>query len=103
MFGKRSGSAAAVASEPARANLAPPPVAAPNLSAIPPSRGGEPAIETKAERRRSDEYYQAKSTVFGALIEAIDLAQLSRLEPEAAREEIRDIVSEIIALKNMVM
>ena len=41
--------------------------------------------------------------IFGALIEAIDLAQLSRLDPEAAREEIRDIVSEIIALKNVVM
>jgi len=41
--------------------------------------------------------------IFGALIEAIDLAQLSRLESEAAREEIRDIVSEIIALKNVVM
>src|SRR4051794_28886186 len=103
MFGKRSGSAAAVASEPARASLAPPPVAAPNLNAPPPGRSAEPPSEPKAERRRSDEYYQAKSVVFGALIEAIDLAQLSRLEPDAAREEIRDIVSEIIALKNMVM
>ena len=41
--------------------------------------------------------------IFGALIEAIDLAQLSRLDAEAAREEIRDIVNEIIALKNVVM
>ena len=53
--------------------------------------------------RRSEEYYQTKSMIFGALIEAIDLAQLSRLEPDAAREEIRDIVTEIIALKNVVM
>jgi pilus assembly protein CpaF len=59
--------------------------------------------EQPLERRRSDEYYQTKSTIFGALIEAIDLAQLSRLDQEAAREEIRDIVSEIIALKNVVM
>jgi len=41
--------------------------------------------------------------IFGALIEAIDLAQLSKLEPEAAREEIRDIVNEIISIKNVVM
>ena len=41
--------------------------------------------------------------IFGALIEAIDLAQLARLDGEAAREEIRDIVTEIIALKNIVM
>jgi len=41
--------------------------------------------------------------IFGALIEAIDLGQLARLENEAAREEIRDIVSEIIGLKNIVL
>ncbi len=41
--------------------------------------------------------------MFGALIEAIDLAQLARLDAEAAREEIRDIVNEIIAIKNIVM
>ncbi|TXN01907.1 CpaF family protein [Methylobacterium sp. WL103] len=52
---------------------------------------------------RSEDYYRTKSMIFGALIEAIDLAQLSRLEPESAREEIRDIVSEIIGLKNIVL
>jgi pilus assembly protein CpaF len=41
--------------------------------------------------------------IFGALIEAIDLSQLSRLDPESAREEIRDIVNEIISIKNVVM
>ncbi len=40
---------------------------------------------------------------FGALIEAIDLAQLARLDADSAREEIRDIVNEIIAIKNIVM
>jgi len=40
-----------------------------------------------AEVRRSDEYYQTKSTIFGALIEAIDLSQLSKLDAESAREE----------------
>jgi pilus assembly protein CpaF len=34
---------------------------------------------------------------------AIDLAQLSKLDPENAREEIRDIVHEILAIKNVVM
>ncbi|PIK73288.1 protein kinase [Methylobacterium frigidaeris] len=55
------------------------------------------------ENARSDEYYRTKSMIFGALIEAIDLTQLARLEPDAAREEIRDIVIEIIGLKNVVM
>ena len=55
------------------------------------------------EARRSDTYYQVKATIFGALIEAIDLAQLAKLDGESAREEIRDIVNEIIAIKNIVM
>src|SRR5262249_7131788 len=55
------------------------------------------------ESRRSDNYYEVKATIFGALIEAIDLAQLAKLDSESAREEIRDIVNEIIAIKNIVM
>ena len=54
-------------------------------------------------RGRSEEYYDVKTTVFNALIDTIDLTQLARLEPEAAREEIRDIVSEIVSIKNVVM
>ena len=103
MFGKRSGSGAAAAREPVRDSIAHP-VAALSAAAAQPQRSQEaPASDPHLERRRSDEYYQTKSTIFGALIEAIDLAQLSRLDQEAAREEIRDIVSEIIALKNVVM
>ena len=101
MFGKRSGAAPAAGTEPARTAPAAPSVGA-NLAASHAIRSLE-MPEVKTENRRSDEYYQTKGTIFGALIEAIDLAQLSRLEPDAAREEIRDIVSEIIALKNLVM
>jgi pilus assembly protein CpaF len=60
-----------------------------------------PAIAT--DTRRSESYYETKGTIFGALIEAIDLAQLARLDADAAREEIRDIVNEIIAIKSIVM
>ena len=52
---------------------------------------------------RSETYYETKGAIFGALIEAIDLAQLARLDAEAGREEIRDIVNEIITIKNIVM
>ena len=69
----------------------------------PPRPEPAPALVIRQDTRKSDEYYQTKSMIFGALIEAIDLAQLSRLDAEAAREEIRDIVNEIIALKNVVM
>src|SRR6202521_1192224 len=60
----------------------------------------EPAV---VERRHSEEYYDVKTTVFNALIDTIDLTQLAKLEAAAAREEIRDIVSEIIQIKNVVM
>jgi pilus assembly protein CpaF len=60
----------------------------------------EPAV---AERRHSEEYYDVKTTVFNALIDTIDLTQLAKLEAASAREEIRDIVSEIIQIKNVVM
>ena len=52
---------------------------------------------------RSEDYYRIKSTIFNALIDAIDLSQLAQLDTESAREEIRDIVAEIIAIKNVVM
>ncbi|MGH1351202.1 MAG: CpaF family protein [Methyloligellaceae bacterium] len=53
--------------------------------------------------KRSEEYYDVKTTVFNALIDTIDLTQLAKLDAESAREEIRDIVSEIISIKNVVM
>jgi pilus assembly protein CpaF len=60
-------------------------------------------LELHNETRRSEGYYETKGAIFSALIEAIDLAQLARLDAEASREEIRDIVNEIIAIKNIVM
>ena len=60
-------------------------------------------IPSAIDTRRSDSYYETKGTIFGALIEAIDLGQLAKLDADSAREEIRDIVNEIIAIKNIVM
>jgi pilus assembly protein CpaF len=82
----------AKASEPA-------PAPAPASSSKP--AGATPAPETS--RRHSEEYYDVKTTVFNALIDTIDLTQLAKLDSAAAREEIRDIVSEIIQIKNVVM
>jgi pilus assembly protein CpaF len=62
-----------------------------------------PAPPSASDSRKSDSYYETKGAVFGALIEAIDLAQLAKLDADSAREEIRDIVNEIIAIKNIVM
>jgi pilus assembly protein CpaF len=56
-----------------------------------------------AQRERGENYYDIKAQVFSALIDTIDLSQLAKLEPDNAREEIRDIVNDIIAIKNFAM
>jgi pilus assembly protein CpaF len=71
-------------------------VASPSIA---PARPAPPIIEN----RRPESFYETKGQIFGALIEAIDLTQLSKLDPMAAREEIRDIVNEIITIKNVAM
>jgi len=63
----------------------------------------QPIAPTAVDSRHNDHYYETKSSIFGALIEAIDLSQLAKLDADSAREEIRDIVNEIIAIKNVVM
>ena len=67
-----------------------------------PSLPPAPVAPVQTERR-SETYFQTKSLIFGALIEAIDLAALSKLDGESAREEIRDIVHEIVTIKNLVL
>ena len=54
-------------------------------------------------RIKSEEYYDVKTQVFSALIDTIDLSQLSKLDNDGAREEIRDIVNDIVAIKSIVM
>ena len=94
MFGKRSGSVSpqAAVSRVASVSAVNEP---PKLASAPP-----PPVQTE---RRSETYFQTKALIFGALIEAIDLSALSKLDPESAREEIRDIVHEIVTIKNLVL
>lgn len=61
------------------------------------------APQINAEPERDETYYDTKSQVFSALIDTIDLSQLAKLDVESAREEIRDIVNDIIAIKNFAL
>src|SRR5579872_4710445 len=113
MFGKRS------ATNEALSQQAPPPTAVglpPKADAPPPPRAPAPAGQVQRSEpvkpsqtrvvvtdNKSEDYYQIKSTIFNALIDTIDLAQLAQLDPDSAREEIRDIVNEIISIKAVVM
>ena len=120
MFGKRTGSEPAFGKVPplsgagtaVREPVNAPPRVTPEPAALP-AVPAKPGVQTapqasKPQPRivadsRSDDYYQIKSTIFNALIDTIDLAQLAQLDPDSAREEILDIVNEIISIKAVVM
>ncbi len=87
-----------------------PPQPAPAAAPLPPKKIKtaapsmvEPIAAPQEIRIKSEEYYDVKTQVFSALIDTIDLSQLSKLDNDGAREEIRDIVNDIIAIKSIVM
>ncbi|WP_306025193.1 ATPase, T2SS/T4P/T4SS family [Oceaniradius stylonematis] len=120
MFGKRGtagtagpgGSAGATHDAPTRP-AAPDPVevaTAPAPEPETPDAQPEPAPAVtpakpaaRSQSQRNESYYDTKTQVFSALIETIDLSQLAKLDGDSAREEIRDIVNDIIAIKNYAM
>ncbi len=111
MFGKRSATSEQRQLPPAVERAEPAPLRA-NVTQLPIGEIGTAAASTAPRpskppppiaNPRSDDYYQIKTTIFGALIDTIDLAQLAQLDPDSAREEIRDIVNEIISIKAVVM
>jgi len=46
---------------------------------------------------------EIKITVFNDLLEAVDLAEISKLEPDEVREEITDMTAEIISMRRLVL
>ena len=107
MFGKRGSTITPTGAGLGRSATGSGDFGAPLVSVAPtapqPAASEQRSTPAPAPDRRNDDYFQTKSRIFGALIEAIDLAQLARLDVESAREEIRDIVNEIIAIRNVVM
>ncbi|GEO16896.1 CpaF family protein [Microvirga aerophila] len=53
--------------------------------------------------RKTDEYYALKAQVFTALIEAIDVSELARMERQEARESIGEVVRDIVIAKKAVI
>lgn len=119
MFGKRGNEGpvsrpaapTVTAPQPAAAVMtAPPPLAPQQVPVLQePARDSQsvrtPAAPQPARRKttRSEDYYHTKTEVFSALIDTIDLSQLAKLDAESAREEIRDIVNDIITIKSYAM
>lgn len=111
MFGKRGNnsgvgggqqiSPAPTETKPAKPEL--PKAPAPEMATPTPAPAVKAPEPAPSVSEKSEEYYDTKTSVFSALIDTIDLAQLAQMEPESAREEIRDIVNDIISIKNLVM
>jgi pilus assembly protein CpaF len=53
--------------------------------------------------RKTEEYYSLKAQVFAALIEAIDVAQLGKMDLDQSREAIGDVIRDIVSAKKLVL
>ncbi len=82
-------------------------VAKPASVSIPKKAPGAPAeVDSEAEVRFNEakvRFNEAKVGVFNDLIDSVDLNELAKLDQEQVREEIGDIVSEIIGMRNLVL
>jgi len=95
MFGKRSETSAALKSPVEEKEVASP---KPEAKAAPVQGRQSPSSGRNAP---TEEYYETKATIFNALFETIDVSALAGMQPDKAREEIRTIVDEIIAIRNV--
>ena len=107
MFGRRQAKPdlAPQASEPAplRKADAPLKLVTPPARPMPKVSGPAPMAIEPPKARKSQEYYDLKTLVFGALIETLDVAALAKLDARQAREEVRGILTDIVAAKKVVM
>ncbi len=98
MFGKRAEGNAALAAPVIEEKTTTKPAAEKK-----PSAPVTPVAEAPAARDEtaSEAYYETKATIFNALFETIDVSALAGMQPDKARLEIRTIVDEIIAIRNV--
>jgi pilus assembly protein CpaF len=59
--------------------------------------------EIGAAAEKATAFYKIKEEIYDALIETIDITLLSRMSPERARQEVQDIVKEIMALRRITL
>ena len=105
MFGKRAAAphpqpplpvASPAANDPAALPASAPKPPAPQPAAPPP-----PFVPTAEPP--DDAHYRMKTAVFDALLSAVDLTELGRMDPSAKREELADICREIVHVKGVLL
>jgi len=94
MFGKRT-------ETDGPALKAPPSAEKEIVKKVEPTAIPQPQGKSGNRSEPSEEYYETKATIFNALFETIDVSALAGMQPDKAREEIRTIVDEIIAIRNV--
>ncbi len=74
---------------------------------MPSSPGNPDQAQVEETRKPTPEgaaiYYDLKKEIFAALLEAIDVTQLSLMELDEARQEIRSIAGDILTAKKAVV
>ncbi|MFN3077122.1 MAG: CpaF family protein [Alphaproteobacteria bacterium] len=87
------------------AAVSPPRPAAPPPTAPAPAAmfSGEPTRPAPANTAADDRLSDIKITIFNDLIDSVDLTEIGKLDPTEVREEISDIVSEIISMRSLVL
>jgi pilus assembly protein CpaF len=98
MFGKRDNTTV-LSDKPAAA----PAAAAPAPEAKPAQPAAATAPAPKAPSSEDTHFNEIKVAVFNSLLDAVDLKELAKLSPEAVREELTDIISEIVNIKRFVL
>ncbi len=98
MFGKRATAVLPEAAPPVRPPVAPAPAAT-----APEVRSVAPASPKPSSSDAGDRLNDIKVGVFNALLDAVDLKELSNLSHERVREELTDIISEIVNVKKFVL
>ena len=132
MFGKRAGGPEAKSKAPTQVGAVDAPAEKPELpeealttvqavtpgavrsgQPLPPS--GRPDMPSQSPQEKptpghselfgdeQDRHNETKQTIFTSLVEAVDLTELGKLDAAQVREEITEIIGEIIALKAMVL
>ena len=104
MFGKRQAQPAAAR----HANGVPAPIQTEDRSprrdiSIARPADARTAKTAQPQARKSKEYYDTKASVFAALVETVDVSQLSNLDTDTARGSVRGVVAEIVAAKKIVL
>jgi pilus assembly protein CpaF len=103
MFGRRNLEEKIVAL-PVRTAAAPRPASAPTSTPASARKSAQVALPAEEPYEiKSNEYYEIKQEIFNALIEVVDVVQITKMNPANARVEIRDVVNEIIVAKKVPM